>query len=741
MRMFRSVFGSGALVGLAVILSTFSIAAQSRPPQERPLGPRSVVKVSEEEWLTDAQGQPVRRTWPGEIMVVEKVEGRRVLLQAAISSVAGGWLPINRVQRVGFGELGNFRRRYGQLSREMFERMEKERLEKRKARLQELLVQESKEPLPLQSHPAVPTGLDAQAVVSGLIRLGQDTFYVDSTVQPDGSLLILGGANNLNNHSLPIAPRVLGGEGDASQMRGFHALVRFAPGLKEVRDFVIFPSGYLHGVTHIVSDRSGAVYLGLGLWPEVKPDEDRELFNRADPGQRALVKINPELTEVEWVTTFPPRPRRLNGMDVDPWGRVVFALDHASRYSKPELRRLFANGVTERPWRQWQGGADRILLDFRLDFWKEQFGPWMNKTMVYPKLATPMGKFGIADNTGEPIKWTNTPGASNPIQLGHFWLQGVLAAQDGRVFAFGSIPHNMPNPDFDPFMICFGPEGEVQWINVPIEGLLSEPDQPFQAAALDPRNGDVIASWWEHGENVNTLIKDPNGLIPAYNGKSGNMKSTWIGRFDRQTGRLKAATYFFAKKPNSFSLPRPEWNSFSTESIAVLPDGRVAIAANSARTAPVTPDAWIGNGARAGAPVLAVFTPDLSSLIYSSYLNRRGGKALAVQALPDGTVVVLGTSSYGSVRSDGAVSIPGLVKPGFRSSTSRDDRGILFFAKKPGTAAQRMVFVWDPDEVVPDEPVDSSEVADPNADLDPKELQQANQVVPVDEEENQGSGF
>jgi hypothetical protein len=204
----------------------------------------------------------------------------------------------------------------------------------------------------------------------------------------------------------------------------------------------------------------------------------------------------------------------------------------------------------------------------------------------------------------------------------------------------------MGNPDFDPFLMSFSPEGKLRWTNCFLTGLLSEPDQKTQALEIDPTNGDILVCYWQHGNNQKTLLLDPHGWLNKFTGTNGNIKISWIGRVDADSGKLKNSTYIHSQMPNPKNPRWPDLNSSGVSAMRVDGNGRIYAGGGTTISFPTTSNAFLpGVTEFGGHPMLVVLRPDLSAPHYSTYLSAGQGAVNHLAILPGGAALCAGKHS------------------------------------------------------------------------------------------------
>lgn len=196
--------------------------------------------------------------------------------------------------------------------------------------------------------------------------------------------------------------------------------------------------------------------------------------------------------------------------------------------------------------------------------------------------------------------------------------------------------------EFDPKECACGPGGN---------GLCSDSSPKTMAFDL---NGDWLFAGWSDGGNTVFSRQATDWRTPA--GSQGmGMNAAGVGvsslahmmRVDPKSHQTKAYTFWSSYIPMYFSAEkfRGKPNGASIDHLTVLPSGAVAIAGGAATGLIQTPNAfWFDPGLpdRHGGAFVAVFRPDLSNLLFSSYTP--GVADLRIAPLKNGLAVV-GTST------------------------------------------------------------------------------------------------
>jgi hypothetical protein len=452
----------------------------------------------------------------------------------------------------------------------------------------------------------------------------------------DGSTLLTGTAHP--PIKMPGA-RAWSGElpaAEASDSPALPFVARIAPDLKSI-ELVVFRTDEIAGLKSLRASPDGSLWVVASKVGESLAGAD------GSKASSCLLRFSPDLRSITRCMALVADVREVC---FDSCGRPVGLTGSQRRSGGGFLTRYFSEGRFERMWPQAPDGPSRHL---KLDFSSPTlaggpFALWAKKSEVYPDFPTPFGDWGAAPNAGQPVVWTNAKGGSNPIRKADLKPEALTIDRDGNLLVSGTIPFEMPLPDFDPFLMSFSPEGKLRWTNCFLTGLLSEPDQKTQALAIDPTNGDILACYWQHGNNRQTFLLDPHGWLNKFTGTNSNIKITWIGRVDPTSGKLKNSTYIYSQMPNSKNPRWPDLNSVTAKAMGVDSGGRVYVCGGTTISFPTTSNAYLPSVSEFGGhPFFAVLKPDLSGPHYSTYLSPGQGDVDHLAILPGGAALLVGT--------------------------------------------------------------------------------------------------
>lgn len=218
------------------------------------------------------------------------------------------------------------------------------------------------------------------------------------------------------------------------------------------------------------------------------------------------------------------------------------------------------------------------------------------------------------------------------------WL-GVDPTDGGVFFGGDRNTHTGQQPYRQPYLYKFDTEGKkvaTLWEPDPktvgsATGALESDSSPRALAWAT--NGDMLVSGWSDGGNSVFPKQALDWHKPATSGGMGIQ--TWgmknanslghIMRIDPRTWETKSHSWWAAFIPGWFHSARSRNapNFVSIDQLCVLKDGSVAIAGSAATGLIQTPNGfWIDpkTGEKSGGAYVSVFLPDLSNLLFSSYV-------------------------------------------------------------------------------------------------------------------------
>lgn len=270
-------------------------------------------------------------------------------------------------------------------------------------------------------------------------------------------------------------------------------------------------------------------------------------------------------------------------------------------------------------------------------------------------------------------------------------LGGVVIDRRSNRLYFGYSTQTMlpgGQPDFEPAIVAMNADGSLLWWNRLYRETAanSTPDQYVDAIAIDYARSELVVLGRTHGNNTdnlwhgNEIAARPgaSGFQNQFTGTNGNIHISWLGKFALDSNEVRASTYVgeYVEGATNYGAPLADplldgwpnpnagWPNLNTtrncSDLEVAADGSVGIVCQGRRTI-TTSNAHqrmpvpVGAGASLVGTwnhFVRVYTPDLSTLRYSSLLtgvwntaNGQGGDNVTLNgiAFTPGGIIVAGT--------------------------------------------------------------------------------------------------
>lgn len=625
-----------------VLLATLSLSASPdpAPTAANPVRRGTWAAFVTETPIISADGRTVRTAPAGEVVRVRILRGDSAEVGSAVPDLPGGRVPVASLRPADAAEndawVAKGRGRIAEQTREAAALDPVPTADAEPA-----LEAVEPPPAPFPPTPALPPAPEIREPVIGWFTPGRATDLHAMALGADGSLYLTGVLK-----SPVVSPAARGWLGAVPEPpideedTTFAFIARITPDLASLADMVVFLPDEAAAIRTLRSDP-----LGRGIWASVTKAGGRLAGKDAHKAPRSLVLFSPDLRSAIRAV---PVLSDVKDFAIDAAGRPIVLESPAGRKGGGFLARYFSSGLYERLWPDAPDGpVRRLKLDFSSPALADgPFALWARKSETLPDFPTPLGPWGSAPNAGQPVSWTNVKTGTNPIHGANLSPEALVLDRDGNLLVSGTIPFHMGFPDFDPFLLKFTPAGRLLWNNCFLNGLLSEPDQKTQALAIDPSNGDIVVSYWQHGNNRHTLLLAPDGWLTQFTGTSGNIKITWIGRVDPASGKLKNASYIYSRKPSPANPRWPDLNSVDTDSLAVNSLGWVFAAGAATLSLGTTHNAFLPALTDYGShPFLCVLEPNLSAPRYSTYLSPGQGAVRHIALRSDRLAILAGSHS------------------------------------------------------------------------------------------------
>ncbi len=547
--------------------------------------------------------------------------------------------------------------------------------------------------------------------------------YSDAVALDDGSVLAVGSATDLSWAPDAI---LLDGSGIAGQPGGgtYGVIVHFSPDLREVRSVRALPAGATDGLARVVA-RGDRVWIG-GLTRADKSAGTGLVLAATTVDGDAL-----EWTFNDWADGD---HRARQPWDVDDAGYLTYVRGQEFGYDWASIHRLGPDGarVPVEGWRtHWtdEGELHFSPVASRPDVTVAYSGIVLKATgRCDLRSWTAAEHEALTDDGNGGTRRGSWPldvlyaGACDPddvstagpgytgYSLGANPTQEVGAIEvdpsTGTTYVGISVQSRLPdgNPDFEPAVIAYGPDGTMLWwTRLYTETDANSPPDQF-VDALATRDGALYVLARAHGNNTVNLW-DGDAVVATgasrsfhtrFTGSAGDIHVSWIGRFDAASGQLRAATWLAEytdgmagtgaayADPNLDGWPDhdagwPDLNTTRAADLEIDDDGRVWVAATGRRVL-TTAAAWqkmpkADEGSSAWSGFVRAYTPALDGVFYSSLIagswdwsTGAGGDEVALSAVVPTTTGVL---TVGAAEASGA-AMPTVEVPEWRTADPAD---------------------------------------------------------------------
>ena len=521
---------------------------------------------------------------------------------------------------------------------------------------------------------------------------GSECFY-DVLQLSDGSWIVAGKAEDLDwiqpeveriELAHPPIPNNLG-----TGVIGF--LLHLSPDLQTLYRVVHFAPGVVEDirylkVTNPLGESTGAIFLSANT-ADTKAAEGGYMIARLNANFVESIPTALDWVHPVWAEGY---PKQYHPWDVDAEGRVYYVRGQSHDYDWAALYSLNEEGqrrVVEH-WRtHWQVGGGEYrdtpasshpqglaALDHSgvvLKFWGRcELRSW---TVEDYQLSMPDGNGGWKQGRWPfDVLFSGPCNPTDPVHQGPGYtgyqppgtpVYGATSIcvdrRKGDVYLGMNSKSVLPggNPDFEPAVIAFGPEGQLRWwsrlyheVTPAGDTVNSSPDQYIDALAIDYSSDQLVVNGRCHGNNVenfwegNTITANPSaqGFQNRFTGSSGNIHISWLGKLNLEDGVLAHSTYVaeYAEGTGGFGAPFTDpllsgwpnpnagWPNVNTTRLArngltVTADGSVVILGRGRRTI-TTSNAWqqmvlpAYGGLSSWNSFVRVYQPDLSRPLYSS---------------------------------------------------------------------------------------------------------------------------
>jgi hypothetical protein len=372
----------------------------------------------------------------------------------------------------------------------------------------------------------------------------------------------------------------------------------------------------------------------------------------AGPGGTAFVaRISSDLRQMQKLLLLPPEFQSARCLDAAPDGTVVVAGEKnggdlvVARLS-PELDKiLWTKPVTGDRAVSVSVAPDNTVVVCPAE------KPFVSRIAADGSKLIPFGnKETFRTDAGNPdiVKaWWDGCGYAAAGYKGATYHRGgsggVQALKDGTFVLFTTNFVRLPNgqPDFDPMLLKFDRDGRILWCSNLLDGLPAESDQKNPFLAVDRHTGDLLLAETQHGHFPHNLVSTPGAYLTPDAWFTGDIMIGWIARVDPDTGKPKAATFYFPEMQVPVVAGKRRANSLFPKAPDADADGNIYLTGNTATKLATTLHAFQPESL-GGSGFVTVFNKDLSRLIYSSLITSKGFNftGRSIVATPAGPAVI-----------------------------------------------------------------------------------------------------
>ena len=404
---------------------------------------------------------------------------------------------------------------------------------------------------------------------------------LDSMVAaPDGSILVAGTLARTANLSIPTFP--------VERASGTAIVARISPDLRTMQTLFRLPPEFLTARSLAIAS-DGSVVVG----------------GERDGGDLVVARLNRDLNALQWKKSV--IGDRVVSVSVAPDDSVVVC-----PAEKPFVSRIKADGSGLIP-----------------------FGS-------HETFRTDAGNPDIAKAWWEGCGYV-AAGYKGGVNYHRGGSGGVQALKDGTfvLFTTNYLTHPGGGPDFDPMLLKFDGEGRILWCTNLLAGLPAESDQKNARLSVDPHTGDLLLAATQHGHFTHNLVSTSGAYLTPDNWFTGDIMIGWIARVDPETGKPKAATFYFPEMPVPRVAGKLRANSLFPQAPSADAEGRIYVTGATAPRLATTLHAFQAE-ALGGSGFVTVFDSSLSHLLYASLITARGldFKGTAIIGTPAGSAVL-----------------------------------------------------------------------------------------------------
>jgi hypothetical protein len=283
--------------------------------------------------------------------------------------------------------------------------------------------------------------------------------------------------------------------------------------------------------------------------------------------------------------------------------------------------------------------------------------PFVTRIKADGSGTIPFGQGDLRLDMGNPQVqqkyWVDLQYAAKGYGLKRIRYYGIGATHDGGVVVTGDISVTAPGglPDFEPYLIKFGSDGNVLWATHLCQSLPALSDHKEPTLHVDPNTGDILIAMRQHGHFESNLIAPEGGMIcnrqlnSGWN--SGDLMIGWIGRVDAATGAVKNGTFYFSVLEGQEKGGKKQANTLLPRHITTDSSGYVYLSGVTAYKLATTKRAFQLEPLGGSTGFLTVFDPKLSRIMYANLFASGPNTGMSPNAVAIGKLgpVVVGSAT------------------------------------------------------------------------------------------------
>lgn len=409
---------------------------------------------------------------------------------------------------------------------------------------------------------------------------------IDMVPLKNGSLIITGIIHN--QESIPKAGQVtIFKGGKVGECSAFVAHIN--PDGKEIKWFSVLPAKVIEPERMAVAD-DGTIYFGGAIKDKNAFKAMPQMHKDSNPDKKktAIVSVSSDGKKLLWLKTGAPNQSKINGMDIDNKGRIVYTGMPSGRGQASYVLRMDKNGNGVDFDKGKEDGSPSWAIYLHPNAWQ------LNLPGQYMDFYKKAGKEGF-DYDGPEGKWGKVKWGGFCHRIGGEVIvlpDGDYVVSAGVYYSF-RVGGKKSYPAFDYFLARYRPDGTIKWsTNLYQDGdSVHTPDQKPIDLAYSAKTDSIYCLVKQHGSNVYRFKGNLQG-------DTGNLMISWVGKVNAKDGKIQEGWYFQNSRNTSYnakgepkSPPYPKLAGNNLQKIAVDKEGRVYLAGTGAPKMWTSPNA------------------------------------------------------------------------------------------------------------------------------------------------------